>query len=142
MLKLIDWENSGHLFRFYFGKDKDYWGDDWDDSPYEHNAGLASDKYITGYVDVAFNFDDFYCLPEDDYHYYGNTPFSKENFKNEDVPFLILSHNKSHSYNILYSIELEEEENLKIFFNLKYEDFLNMIKEYSLFIGPFVFSEK
>lgn len=37
MLKLIDWENSGHLFRFYFGKDKDYWGDDWDDSPYELN---------------------------------------------------------------------------------------------------------
>lgn len=40
-LKLCYVENS---FAYFSYKDpKDVWGDDWDDAPYEHNAGLPYD---------------------------------------------------------------------------------------------------
>jgi hypothetical protein len=34
----------------------DFSGDDWDDSPYEHNAGIAYDEYVREYVDVVVPF--------------------------------------------------------------------------------------
>ena len=42
-MKIIDFECTGNVVRFYLGKDneKDYHGDDWNDTPYECNAGTV-----------------------------------------------------------------------------------------------------
>lgn len=39
-MKIIDFERKGNLVRFYLGDDDlaEWWGDDWNDTPYEHNA--------------------------------------------------------------------------------------------------------
>ena len=57
-MKIIDFSKKGNVVRFYLGEDncKDYWGDDWNDFPYEHNAGCVYDEYIAGIVDIAFPF--------------------------------------------------------------------------------------
>ena len=92
MPKVIDWEKHGQFVRFALGADDDteYWGDDWDDRPYEHNAGCVYDKYIIGFHDTWFS--DTYDVyePAEDPSYGGNSPFSKEDFKNREAPFLVL----------------------------------------------------
>lgn len=84
---IIDWEKKGNLVRFYLGDkdDKDYWGDDWNDTPYEHNAGRVYEKYITGFRDVVFPYDYLVCEPADDWHYNGS-PYSKEDMKKKKCP--------------------------------------------------------
>lgn len=84
-LKVIDWDAKGNVFRFYLGTSDDYWGDDWDDVPYEHNAGTVYAKYIEHIVDIAFPYSlDLY---EANYDYI-NSPYSKEMFKLQGIPFL------------------------------------------------------
>ena len=81
-LEVIDIGIKGNLVRFYLGKKegewgytnpdfkdfsgkKPYWlkpsniyyGDDWDDAPYECNAGPVYAEFVKGYVDIAFDFD-------------------------------------------------------------------------------------
>ena len=79
-MKIIDFEKKGNIVRFYLGektedwgwtnpeykdytgetpswlKPKDtYYGDDWDDAPYEHNAGQVYEEFIKGQKDIAFD---------------------------------------------------------------------------------------
>lgn len=88
---IIDFERKGNVVRFYLGKKEDdwgwtnkhykynggngletpdwlkpsdtYYGDDWDDAPYEHNAGSVYGEFVKGYLDVAFDFDDVVLEP-------------------------------------------------------------------------------
>ena len=41
-MKIIDFAKKGNVVRFFLGKDdlKEWWGDDWDDCPYEHKYGV------------------------------------------------------------------------------------------------------
>jgi len=55
--EIIDFEKKGNLIRFYLGKNGKQWGDDWDDAPYEHNAGKVYDEFIKGYCDIVIDFD-------------------------------------------------------------------------------------
>ena len=81
-MKIIDFKKKGNVVRFYLGEETPdwgwtrsdytrngttpdwlkpsdrYYGDDWDDRPYEHNAGQVYEEFIKGYKDVAFDFDD------------------------------------------------------------------------------------
>lgn len=89
---VCDWKTKGNLVRFYYCAADDYdkvWGDDWDDKPYEHNAGMVYDRYVKGYIDMCFNFDIVLLEAENDWSYRGNSPFSKEDFKNKLAPILI-----------------------------------------------------
>lgn len=91
-LKIIDFDKKGNVVRFYLapiGCD-DYWGDDWDDFPYEHNAGTVYDEYVSHIMDVAFPFDSNVLEPANDWHYEGNSPFSKANFKDRHAPCIIV----------------------------------------------------
>ena len=56
-MKIIDYEIRGSCVRFYLGKDDDtdYHGDDWNDRPYDCNAGTVFQEYITGYADIVFH---------------------------------------------------------------------------------------
>ena len=91
-MKIIDFEKRGNVVRFYCGKDdcEDYWGDDWNDRPYEHNAERVYSEYIEEYIDVAVDMDYHVMEPADDWRYNNNTPFSKEDMKKRSVPCIIV----------------------------------------------------
>ena len=91
-MKIIDFEKRGNVIRFYCGKDDcdDYWGDDWNDRPYEHNAERVYSEYIEEYIDVAVDMDYHVMEPADDWRYNNNTPFSKEDMKKRTVPCIIV----------------------------------------------------
>lgn len=84
-MKIIDFEKKGNLVRFYLGDDdcNGYWGDDWDDRPYECNAGRVYDEYIKGHRDIVFPFDYAVVEPCDGYL---NSPWCKEDMKARKVP--------------------------------------------------------
>ena len=89
-MKIIDFIKYGNGFGLYLGADdcNDYWGDDWNDAPYEHNAGQVYQRYRQGYVEFAFPLK--YDICEACYGYF-NSPFSKEDMKNRKVPCLTIS---------------------------------------------------
>lgn len=89
MGKIIDFKIVGNnCVRFFLGKDNcnDYWGDDWDDRPYEHNAGGVYDKFIVGTRDMYFDIDDKLIEPRCGTL---NSVFSKEDMKDRKVPCVI-----------------------------------------------------
>ena len=90
-MKIIDFETKGNVVRFALGEDDcdDYWGDDWNDRPYEHNAGEVYNDFVKGYCTVMFPFDYTVATPEDDWHYQGNSPFCKEDFKKRKAPCVV-----------------------------------------------------
>lgn len=102
-MKIIDFEKRGNLVRLYLGNDNvdDYWGDDWDDAPYEYNAGKVYDKYISAHVDLAF---DWKYYPMESAEYNGMES-SKEDFK-KGQPFLMIVDNDTD--NTLLSMNFED----------------------------------
>lgn len=111
-MKIIDFKKKGNVVRFYLGEktpdwgwvnpdyikggktpdwlkpEDGYWGDDWDDRPYEHNAGQVYEEFIKGYKDVAFDFDDFVLEPADG-AWDRNSRWSKEDMIARKVPCII-----------------------------------------------------
>lgn len=90
-LKIIDFERKGNMVRFFLGKAdcNDYWGDDWNDSPYDCNAGRVYDEYVVGVKDVAFPFDSLVLEPSSEWEG-GGLYFSKEDMKERKVPCIIV----------------------------------------------------
>ena len=113
-MKIIDFDKKGNIVRFYLGewtdeygwtnpshrdhyytddnppkKENLYWGDDWNDTPYEHNAGSVYEQFIKGICDVVFPYDTLVLEPAEDYHFYGNSPYCKEDFIERKVPCII-----------------------------------------------------
>lgn len=88
-MKIIDFHKKGNVVRFFLGADDDfnYSGDDWDDVPYEHNAGRVYSDHIIGHKDVFFPFDDLVLEPCDgDF----NSFHTKEDMKKRIVPCIIV----------------------------------------------------
>ena len=83
-LGIIDFECKGNVVRFYIGDTKQkYWGDDWDDRPYEDNAGKVYDQFIDHAIDIAFPFDVGVFEP--------NTGrYTKQDMINKKVPCVII----------------------------------------------------
>lgn len=90
-MKIIDFDKKGNLVRFWLGADdcSDYWGDDWDDAPYEHNAGCVYSEYVIGHVDYVFPFETLVLEPCDDWHYRDNTPYCKDDMKKKMCPCIV-----------------------------------------------------
>lgn len=63
--QVIDVETKGNVIRFYIGENGKQWGDDWNDAPYEHNAGTVYSEYVERTVDVAIPFDLYVSEPAD-----------------------------------------------------------------------------
>lgn len=91
-MKIIDFDKKGNVIRFYFGDDSltDYWGDDWNDRPYECNAGTVYEEFVKGYVDVAFDFDSLVLEPENDWRNHGNSQWCKDDMRERKVPCIIV----------------------------------------------------
>ena len=99
MAKIIDFEKAGNVVRFYIGEDdcEDYWGDDWNDRPYEYNAERVEDKFITATLDVAFNFDVVVREPcEVDYPSHSN--WNKNDMKARKIPCIAALKNEDNHF--------------------------------------------
>ena len=90
MSKIIDYEKKGNIVRFYLGKDdcEDYHGDDWDDAPYDCNAGKVYNEYEIGHTDIVFPFDYTVLEPCEDWRA-TNCRWCKDDMKQRMVPCIV-----------------------------------------------------
>lgn len=120
-MKIIDFDKKGNVVRFYLGEDdcNDYWGDDWNDAPYEHNAGSVYDRYITKYIDMYFPFDSLVLEPQNDWRNDGNSHYSKEDMKKGCVPCIIVvpSELASETYDDTFGYWVGSKNIEKFYFN-------------------------
>lgn len=88
-MKIIDFQKKGNVVRFYLGDDNlsDWHGDDWNDYPYEHNAGTVYDEYVSGHRDIAFPFDSFVIEPCEGVF---NSDWCKDDMVARRVPCIIV----------------------------------------------------
>ena len=88
IVKIIDFAKKGNVVRFFLGDDdcNDYWGDDWNDSPYDCNAGEVYDRYVKGHRDIAFPFDYLVLEPCDGAF---NCGYCKEDMQKRRVPCIV-----------------------------------------------------
>lgn len=91
--QIIDWETKGNVVRFYLGTNGEQWGDDWNDIPFEHNAGRVYEEFQKGFKDIAFEFGD--TIIEPDYGY-SNSPYDKEMMVKRNIPCLIVIKEKDY----------------------------------------------
>ncbi len=116
---ICDWETKGNVVRLYLCREEDFenaWGDDWDDAPYEHNAGRVYDEYIHRIVDLYFNWGVDILEAEKDWNYGGNSPYSKEDFKNRIAPIFVAYYldEDEYSWNNYYSRVIGSDNSNKI----------------------------
>lgn len=98
MMKIIDWETKGNVIRFYLGEEDDvcYWGDDWDNASFLHNAGLVYGNYVEGVAEIYVPFGCVVHNPTDE-----EQVITKEDFKEMEYPCLIVTD----TYEVLYDRE-------------------------------------
>lgn len=91
-MKVIDFDKEGNVIRFYLANDdcNDYYGDDWDDTPYEHSAGTVYEEFIEKYVDYAFPLNYLVREASEDWKWHGNSPYNKLKLKNGDAPCIVV----------------------------------------------------
>jgi len=86
-LLLLDYERKGNVLKLYFGYDKDCWGDDWDDVPYEHNAGLVYEQFVIRteelYIPFKYRIVE-YC------EFFLNSSLCKADFKKRKIPLFVI----------------------------------------------------
>ena len=86
-MQIIDFKRKGNVVRFFLGKNGEQWGDDWNDCPYEYNAGQVYDEYVEGTKDLKFDFDNMVFEPCDGEY---NSRWCKDDMKNRKVPCIIV----------------------------------------------------
>lgn len=106
MLKLIDVATKGNLIRLYFGEydektktwagatsaDEQPYGDDWNDAPYEDNAGTVYDCFIKRIIDVFVKWEYEVTEPSAGRH------FSREELFDMKAPFISIITNPNYWY--------------------------------------------
>lgn len=84
---LIDMCQRGNAIRLYFGNSVEViTGDDWDDTPYEHNAGPIYSEFVNCYMDVLVPFHWRITDFAQELEYYENSKYCKNDFKHGDIP--------------------------------------------------------
>lgn len=135
-MKIIDFDRKGNVIRFYLGEKTTDWGwtnkeykrngetptwlhpsdrffgDDWDDTPYEHNAGTVYDEFIKDVKDIAFDYDDLVLEPANIDSL--NSSYSKEDMVNRIVPCIIVVPAKIMKEKQLYDWQVTFEDALKM----------------------------
>lgn len=88
-MKIIDFDRKGNVVRFYLGADdlKDWHGDDWNDYPYDCNAGTVYDEFVSGHRDIAFPFDALVLEPCNGAF---NAHVCKDDMKARRVPCIVV----------------------------------------------------
>ncbi len=90
-MKIIDFDRKGNVVRLFLGDDSitEWWGDDWNDAPYDCNAGTVYEEYVSGAIDVAVPFDAVVLEPCDGC-WGTNCRWSKEDMFKRSVPCLVI----------------------------------------------------
>lgn len=122
-MKIIDFERKGNVVRFYLGEDNlsEYWGDDWDDKPYEYNAGPVYSEFLTKTnlaFDVYFHIRDLIAEPAMNTSY--DHAYSKEDMQKEIVPCIVIGLYKDFPNNYYFDSFtnlLGNKKTIKIYFN-------------------------
>jgi hypothetical protein len=88
-MKIIDFEKRGNMIKFYLGANEleDWYGDDWDDVPYEHNAGTVYEEFVVAETVYTYGFDDLVCEPCDGEN---NSRWCKDDMKARRVPCICI----------------------------------------------------
>ena len=127
-IEIIDFQRRGNVVRFFLGHNGDQWGDDWNDYPYEYNAGEVSDQYVSAIVDVAFPFQYYVIEPADgcdDSHY------CKKDFIDRYAPCLVVCVQDMAMWGADYSRVVAFSEKVgevaRIYFGDKIDDVLRKI---------------
>ena len=105
-MKIIDFFKYGNTVKLYYGEDNcnDYWGDDWDDAPYEHNAGEVYSEYVKGFAEFAFPLDFAILEPCNGFL---NSPYSKEDMMNRKIPCITILNANGNKLNIYFEDDAE-----------------------------------
>lgn len=126
-MKIIDYYVCGNVVKFYLGRDNldTWWGDDWDDVPYEHNAGRVYSEYIYDTVQLALSLDYVILEPSSDWAYNGNSPYCKEDMLKRNCPCLIITKN---DYNAQYSTLISDRNSIQVYFGDSFDDLISALK--------------
>jgi hypothetical protein len=83
-MKILDVDIRCNTVKFYLGEDSlgNWCGDDWDDAPFEHNAGAIYREYVEAEAVFAFDWDDIVFGAEAGFN---NSPWSKNDLKARKV---------------------------------------------------------
>lgn len=130
-LKVCDFEKKGNVIRLYLTDEDiaDVYIDDSKKRPYEHNAGTVSEE-VYPYIELAFPLKIWVTEPADDWHYNGNSPYSKDDFKNRKAPCLLIG-DLGDDWQDEYSIQLGNTNLLHIYYGDKLSDILQEIEKYN-----------
>ena len=131
-MKIIDFKRKGNVVRFYLGKDslKDWYGDDWDDVPYEHNAEQVYSAFVSDIADIAFPFESLVLEPQDDWHNHGNSEYCKNDMVARKVPcIIVVPGNLVEDYSEEFYHYVLMDGVTKIYFGDNIENVKNMIKK-------------
>ena len=86
-MKILDFEIFGNIVKLYLGETVEgIFGDDWDDTPYEHNAGCVYDKFYNKTVELAFPLSITVFEP---CYGYPNSPYCKNDMLFRKIPCLV-----------------------------------------------------
>ena len=87
-MKIIDFEKRGNVVRFSLAnRDEEVWGDDWADSPYEHNAGPVYDRFVEEVTDFGFGYNVSVLEPCESYA----GSYSKQDMQDRNIPCIIIA---------------------------------------------------
>lgn len=92
-LKIVDLEViHPHAIMVSLGEANinDYWGDDWDDVPFEHNAGPVYERFVSKTIIARTDSQHEMAWIGNEFL---NSPYSKENFKDNIIPALLITKN-------------------------------------------------
>lgn len=121
----------------YFSKAelKYVWGDDWNDAPYEHNAGLPYSDNKDEFKTIRFfpNSEDYFIVEAKDFERGCiNSPYSVEDINSKQVPWIRVydSELRCNLFCEIYAGSTMEE--VKNLFDLHKIDYIQ--KDYGLFL--------
>lgn len=86
-MNIIDFDTKGNAIRFYLGENGKQWGDDWNDAPYEHNAGRVYEEFNKGHFDLLVPYKFTVWQPSDGH---ANSEYSKEDMIKRKVPCIVI----------------------------------------------------
>lgn len=156
-MKIIDYSRKGNVIRFYLGektkdwgwtnkdyKDSDgktpdwlkpsdsYYGDDWDDNPYDCNAGQVYDEFVKGIKDIALKYDVIVEEPCNDNWF--NTSYCKDDMVEKKVPCIVIldgKYQKEEDIGYSFSDICKNKNAIKIYLGDNIDDAIKRIENLS-----------
>lgn len=132
-MKVIDFERHNDVITLYFGEINDfsYTGKNWNLHPYERVAGRVN-NYLTT-LDIKFPPNIRAITPDTDPAYRKGSPYCKNDFKRELLPYLVVTKDPSTTFD-----DLIFDNDDGYYFNESYDSICKRTKE----LGGFIFKEE